>query len=1179
MSYRLTFAGVPFVSDQATVIRMPDYSTSQFQSAEKEAVRKQQPTADLINELNRKLPFQYLNDFQIPNNFPGKNTGNLAHSNELGPFPNPSIRIGDYYYPTGMRRWSVFRGLATSSQVKEMMRQCSFNFNQGYTISASGAIASGAVAYTSGQFQNYVSGSVPFSGTMNTNPSLPSSGQGLVGGLFVMDNKPDGASTAGGAFRITTPMFLLPPRPIAEGAGLGMDGLYLVTLVDERYFMQTSPALLQVKQGMTWEFLLDQLAISLGIQLNTLSAIESVYTLPELDSQLWTNFESATFLLDSVAYNVGRTIARNFDGTYTMYTPSESNQIARSNRRISTSSPLVRTAGGDMFQSGTNLPVGDIRAGRNTIVPNKVHVTFPKYIIGNDPVPHFADPRYQSPRRSVWYEDSYGSVYKVVVPIESGGIAVSGIAGTGDMYLHDTAKALLSGEAAINSGEPLNNSGLVALSVRLASDYYNAQALNGLDEVYPGILSWTPEGLNDVLYTFSERARGAYTRVMRKAWTDTVEEFQHATPPASGFQSTQPGVGGKSVAQTIRDGFANSGTFIGMSGGPFSGSIYTTLSQTLQSGSFTASFNSYSYFPATQRWYGKINKSGIQSGSEEIVLFEGTSGGVSTVRIVQRGIQGTIQREHDNGSEVTQVTPNTTHGVNLVSFGTGQFAYPGASTSGGVQEIKIVPQTQTVRVLDTGGVVLSGIRHFSGVIDSFDATKMNSGGWIGTDFIWIIERTSGNIPAPESRYDGQFIGWAGTQSGGNSGEVRPAPVYAINANIPFNLNNIGFTPITDTLGAVTRTLAQPLFSGSLYSGIRYLVLNDIGGLPTQNRWWAQIINAPVASGGVSGAGEEIILMDGIGTGLTSGPQISGYRYGQPLSGQLPPNIIAGNLAPANFGFFVRIIQRGMLGTTIKEWVSGSRLGFGGGGGGWSSGINQLDFTAGAGREAAAGLSGQGSLSLGVFEGNYVFPGGWLSGTREAVVRPQWNLLKIDSASGTFWSGTIKYPAKLIAPGADDDGNNIPDEETGSDVWVQNIHDVLAESGTANGNQYVPVTSGGIYLGFFGGFSYYISGGGYNSLSGAVPTRDVYWIDLPFEPPQSVTAVLLTNLTGGWYAARLCIWDGLDIQSSGINVLAKIPNTTGVVDVVFTGRRYLVSRAGYSSASGRWVYTTDSFISG
>jgi len=283
-------------------------------------------------------------------------------------------------------------------------------------------------------------------------------------------------------------MYMLPPRPLGETAGL-VDGLYLVTLVDERYWWQYVSASLLGSGDYTWDSLLIELESALGITL-AYDPIPLVYGTPEYDSYFWTNIESAAALLDAVAYNIGRVVVRRYDGTYELDTPAESVVIAQTNR--GDVNQLYRVAGGDLFlQSGTTaLPVKGLDNSRNTVVPAGVTVTFPLYVVGDDPVPHFMNPRYANPRPSAWIEESYGNIWPVNVPIQSGGSLVSGLIGTGgvvglitsgsfipapefSLTIQDTAKALISGEAAYHGDAqtmPLNQSGLVALAVQIASD-------------------------------------------------------------------------------------------------------------------------------------------------------------------------------------------------------------------------------------------------------------------------------------------------------------------------------------------------------------------------------------------------------------------------------------------------------------------------------------------------------------------------------------------------------------------------------------------------------------------------------------------------------------------------------------------------------------------------------------
>lgn len=792
-SNQLTFARVPFCLDAAKVFRMtaarPDYE-AQEDTALVFPPDKHQPQADLIDEIDRLLPFKYSEEMGRLGAYAGRNLGALARSLEEKVAPDNTIRIGEFYYPTGASRYGIFRGLATSTQVKQMLAAT----------------------------------------------------RGLVPGLFVMRAVSVGAANLPATlqqYTIETPMFLLPPKPLGEIAGR-FDGLYAVTLVDERYYLAGSPVYLHPQQGTTWADLIQQLALAMGITISLASAINPAYTAPELDSQLWCNLENATVLLDAVAANIGRTVVRNLIGTYSLLTPFESVVVATTNRPIP--QQVVRIAGGDFFNPPTTrLPVGSLTQARNAVLPSEVLVTFPKYVVGDDPVPHFINQRYQPQRRSTWYEESHGDVFTFSVPVQSGGFLVSGMSGIGQHYVHTTAKALYSGDVAI-SGEPLNYSGLVAMSVELARDrYYNLAAV-GLDEAYPGTYGWTPEGIHDIVWTYSARMRQASTRVVRQSWTRTVDEFQHATPNASGGTSNPRGVGGPSVPQTIRDSYQQSGTFVGGSG--MSGGIQTRITHPVFSGDSSVLLEYPGFLPTQNRWKAEIVGSGFASGGNillgnplrEILFVNGTSGGIQTTRtisgvvcsgfllsVVYRAIDGTVQPIIiGSGAVLRQGASDTTYGVNLTTHEKMQFAYPNEWTSGGIQGVNVVPQTQTVSVLSASGIFFNNILHYSGLLRPFDGVY-TSGPWMSGEYVWIIDRNgaaqvnsglllsgplsggtisgstysgtaysgmtfsgqnfsgyaesgTGNVSLISGKYDGQLVGYAGFLSG----QMKPAPIYSIN---------------------------------------------------------------------------------------------------------------------------------------------------------------------------------------------------------------------------------------------------------------------------------------------------------------------------------------------------------------------------------------------------------------
>lgn len=522
LGYELNFGDIPFVSDWGRKIQL-----NKLENDERDffAGSRQQPEPNLLKELDRIIPFRWLQDFAPPSARHGPKLNALATSWNVDPEPKTtSVSIGEWFYPYGASRWSVARFLCPSSFVKDL------------------------TTLTKGGLE-------PKTFKMMNVPVIPS-------------NAPDTSYT------IETSMYAMPPRPLAELGG-SFDGLYLVTLVDDRWFFQNTPASLTVSRTTTWSDLLSSLGTALGITIN-LPVIETVYGQPEPDSQFWTRVEDAAFLLDAVAANVGRVVVRNFNGTYSLLTWEESITQVESNR--GTPGTVDRIAGGDMLSSGTSIPAGTLTSWKNAISPTTVRVAFPKYVFGADPVPHFYNPRYDpSGRPSAWYEDSFGDTFNVDIPISSGGARVSGVSGIGTIGFHSLAKAMLAAQASVS---PDNASGLTALALQLAKNYYTSVAGAALDEVYPGTKNWTPEGINDILWTYSEDRRLASTRVMRSEWNTIIKEFQHGTPG----DTLASGIGGRSVAQTISHsggGIAFGVNFVefygpgvgGVSGQVFSGGI------------------------------------------------------------------------------------------------------------------------------------------------------------------------------------------------------------------------------------------------------------------------------------------------------------------------------------------------------------------------------------------------------------------------------------------------------------------------------------------------------------------------------------------------------------------------------------------------------------------------------
>ena len=753
MSFELSYAGIPLLQDVAKVVRMP------FKHAEGEDPRslppeKHQPLGDLIDELDRMLPFMYLEDFQLPGDYPGRDLGAVAYRSAIGPFPNPKISINSWYYPTTASRWSVFRGLATSTAVTAMIQAT--NFSQGQ-------------------------GCLPAEFVMHCDPLIAQSMTRLPDPFI---NLLFGAQNPATKYRLSSQMFMLPPRPLADH-GSQFDGLYLVTLVDERYYYQYSPVSLKVRRGTTWNSLINQCAAAMGITIGFVD-IPAVFQAPEPDSHLWSTMESAPVLLDAIAYNIGDVVIRLLDGSLKFVYSYESQTIAKVNRGNATQ--VLRIAGGELISSGIGNKV------RNEVIPEAVKVTFPKYVIGNDPVPHFVNSRYLNQRATSWFEESFGEDYTVTVPIASGNAVfptnvlardfspLSGLTGVRGIAhtIHDTAKALYDSEFLAATAVPKNNEGLVNLAMELGAIYFDYQTLEALDEVYPGTYSWIPEGYHDIIWTFSARAGRACTRVMKTQWNQMVREMQHGTPPPPGFaelgvipgiselRPTGPyipkGMGGPSVAQTIRDSEPQLDSSLAR--------VNTLLAAPLTTTATTASFESVAYFPTQNRWRGRIES--------EDILFDGTSGGnafgtgTNQVTIAYRAIDGTIPAAHPTESIVNQIAPSVTYGVNLTTYEKMSYTYPAEWTSGGIMGMNVVPQTQSVFTFDDVGKLLNGSLHYSGAVNSYDTTQQPAGQWGREELIWIIERNAGTV-TKNIRYDGQLVGYSPQDD-----DSPVAPVYAIN---------------------------------------------------------------------------------------------------------------------------------------------------------------------------------------------------------------------------------------------------------------------------------------------------------------------------------------------------------------------------------------------------------------
>ena len=411
----------------------------------------------VVNEwVNRHIPLEDLREtLPVRSPWPSKNLAGVAYP--LWPDP-PRFRIGTYFYPAGASRWSEFHGLASTSAVNKMKAAC---FPSGATAAA-------------GKFQ------------FVCDPSAYDSGDTLATG------------------GISTNLYMLPPRPLAAFGG-SYDDLWLVTLVDERYLWQFKAGGKQIlSSASTWDGFITSLEAYLGITVNG-NPVSSTYGIPSEDSALYSLYENPAVLLDAVAANVGCVIARKFDGTYSLVSPTSSNTSVTSNRPAT-----LRVGGGDLEAVDAGFSTA---LALNAVLPASVTVTFPKRVING--------PWIDTRDVLDLVRPSYGDVYTKTITLSAAGFSqYSGY--NGSKVFRDTARALYNTEF---DASPANQTALDALALQIAQDYYNS-FLSGIDEVYPGIRAWAPEGADDILWVYNS-SESSYTRVQRKPWNFGVEEFQH----------------------------------------------------------------------------------------------------------------------------------------------------------------------------------------------------------------------------------------------------------------------------------------------------------------------------------------------------------------------------------------------------------------------------------------------------------------------------------------------------------------------------------------------------------------------------------------------------------------------------------------------------------------------------
>lgn len=325
---------------------------------------------------------------------------------------------------------------------------------------------------------------------------------------------------ADGRKQLSTEMYMLPATPLdrvkrGSPGESNLSGLYLLTLVDDRYYHWYASTGLTVTGGSTaWQEVFDQIATGLGVGI-TVGTIHADYLKPPSD--LGISHRALPILLDAAAYSIGHRVVRKLDGTFLTMTARQSydlhkTNIEREQTAPSTNSRLV----GDEYDLLGTLPPG--RHDTKVLVPERVRVAFLRETDGvpgeRTALPLGRNPRVIDARKA-------GSPYSVDTTLTSRAIAeYGGVQGfSGVKAFWSTARARYAGATLLNESE------LASLAQRVATDWYLWQ-LGRAHARYEGVAVWDMEGHAETV-EFDHLEGRLSTRVSRGPFLDHLEDLHH----------------------------------------------------------------------------------------------------------------------------------------------------------------------------------------------------------------------------------------------------------------------------------------------------------------------------------------------------------------------------------------------------------------------------------------------------------------------------------------------------------------------------------------------------------------------------------------------------------------------------------------------------------------------------
>lgn len=244
---------------------------------------------------------------------------------------------------------------------------------------------------------------------------------------------------------IRAKVFVMAPRPVSCVAATAHESLYLIPVVDDRYWWQFRNYGNMGKPTITtWNALFSHVVDRLGIQL-TVDSFSSSYLKPDPE-EFTRRYDNAAAILDAMALSVGQRIVRQFDGT--VRSINFANSAAEYDANLASRTPWWQIAG----DSVASKPI-----------PASVQVVFPR-----------ADCGIPSCNRQVYLSTVPGTTYSQNCPV-AGSVKT----------IHSTAWANYEPSATT----PLNVAELDSLAEQIASDYY-ASLARQYDHTFIGTKQW-----------------------------------------------------------------------------------------------------------------------------------------------------------------------------------------------------------------------------------------------------------------------------------------------------------------------------------------------------------------------------------------------------------------------------------------------------------------------------------------------------------------------------------------------------------------------------------------------------------------------------------------------------------------------------------------------------------------